>query len=360
MLGKLGWGARHGSQAKATPSRDVSEAERQVKGRGARDPDSWRRLAVACARARDYRGEYEARRKVSELLPEDLEPAFECGIAARKAGAVDEALDYFTRCLALQPKHASSHTQYAKTLDLAGMYDEALEHHREAIELSGPSAESLYHLGVTYARNGKDDLARASYEAALDTDPSFARAHELKRAVTLEPTRAEWHSNLGALFGEHRMFDEAIEEFSRALRLDPENAEARFNLGLAYLDCGLFETAIVHLKKASEVDPKNARAYYHLGEAYHKKRLYPKAIREIRNALEVNPDDSRAYYALGCLHNKMDAVDEAITAFERAIALAPDDSRAYYHLGIAYDKKGASEEARDAYRRSEALLARPS
>ena len=67
-------------------------------------------------------------RKVAELLPDDLAPAFECGIAARKADAIPEALDFFSRCLALQPDHAAAHTQYAKTLDLAGLYEDALEH----------------------------------------------------------------------------------------------------------------------------------------------------------------------------------------------------------------------------------------
>ena len=95
MLGKLRGALQ--PQAKTPVPREVAEAERRVRGRGSREPDNWRRLAEACARARDLTGAFAARREVAKLLPDDFAPAFECGIAARKADAIPEALDWFSR-----------------------------------------------------------------------------------------------------------------------------------------------------------------------------------------------------------------------------------------------------------------------
>jgi tetratricopeptide (TPR) repeat protein len=259
-----------GSQKKAkTASREILDLERRVRGKSERDPAAWKTLAEAYAKSHDAAGAFHSFRKYADLLPEDAAAARECGIAARKAGALREAMDYFARSLALAENVASTHSQYAKVLDLGGMVDEALEAHQTAIDLDPNAAACRYHLGVTYARHGRHRDAIETYEEALRLDPSFARAHgnlgvlldregsfdraieALRRAITLEPRRAEWHSNLGALYGEHKMYEEAIEEFSIALRLDPKNAEARFNLGIAHLDCGQYDEAVEQLSAAT-------------------------------------------------------------------------------------------------------------
>jgi len=208
VLEKLGWkprAARHSAAA----SREVAEAERRLRGRGARDPDNWRALARACVAVRDADGAYAALRRVADLAPDDPAAAFECGVAARKAGKVPEALDWFSRCLALDPDDAKSHTQYAKALDLAGLLDEALRHHRRALELAPGSAEAHYHLGVTLARHGRDDEALGAYLKTLEMDESFARAH----------------GNLGVLLDRRGEFDRAVEELRRAVALEPNRAE---------------------------------------------------------------------------------------------------------------------------------------
>ncbi|MEZ5066637.1 MAG: tetratricopeptide repeat protein, partial [bacterium] len=123
MFGKIFKG--HPTASTSAP-RDVAEAERRVRGRGAREPDNWKRLADACADHGDLDGAFNAYRRYADLSPDDVDAALACGMAARKAGALPESLDYFSRALALAPERADAHTQYAKALDLAGLLEEAL------------------------------------------------------------------------------------------------------------------------------------------------------------------------------------------------------------------------------------------
>lgn len=62
----------------------------------------------------------------------------------------------------------------AWALHTAGRDEEALKYAVEATALEGPNAAFLYHRGMIEASLGREDEARASLQAALDTNPYFS------------------------------------------------------------------------------------------------------------------------------------------------------------------------------------------
>src|SRR5205823_15111340 len=55
---------------------------------------------------------------------------------------------------------------------------------------------------------------------------------EFRKALTLRPSFAEAHNNLGVAFAEQGHLDDAANELRAALRLKPDLADACYNLGL--------------------------------------------------------------------------------------------------------------------------------
>jgi len=92
----------------------------------------------------------------------------------------------------------------------------------KAIAAGPAGVQAYYHLGKTYAREGKTDKAIDNYSKAIALDPKYARAYLARGSA--------WH-----LKGER---GRAMEDYSMALELDPELAEAYYARARAYLESG--------------------------------------------------------------------------------------------------------------------------
>jgi len=68
--------------------------------------------------------------------------------------------------------------------------------------------------------------------AALEASGELASAtEETRRAIALEPNRAELHDDLGSLLTQQGLTSEAIREFAAALELQPTLGTAHFHMG---------------------------------------------------------------------------------------------------------------------------------
>lgn len=98
----------------------------------------------------------------------------------------------------------------------------------------------LFILGNTgYTQDqGKDD----SLDAAIN---SFLQA------VEKNPHHADAHYNLGILYSEKGMREEAVAEYKKTLELEPNYVKAHNNLGVIYYETDRFDEAIECFKKLS-------------------------------------------------------------------------------------------------------------
>jgi len=72
-------------------------------------------------------------------------------------------------------------------------------------------------------------LWRAALDFSGDLDGAIG---EFRRAIELEPQRAELHDDLGTVLVQKSDAQGAAAEFSEALRLQPNFASAHFHLGV--------------------------------------------------------------------------------------------------------------------------------
>ncbi|MFQ6091980.1 MAG: tetratricopeptide repeat protein [bacterium] len=101
-----------------------------------------------------------------------------------------------------------------------GLYTEAIEEYKKAIEIKPDWAVAHNNLGLAYAKSDRGDLALQEYHEAIKIDPNLAEAHY----------------NLASVYYDRRSYAQAIGAYKRALKIDPLMAEAHYNLGAAYYE----------------------------------------------------------------------------------------------------------------------------
>jgi tetratricopeptide (TPR) repeat protein len=112
-----------------------------------------------------------------------------------------------------------------------------------------PNSSVLYNIiAACYASIGRLDAAVKSYEQALTINPSYAEAH----------------SNLGLTFHELGQFDAAIKSYEQALLINPDFAAAHNNLGLTFKELGQLDAAIKSYEQALAIKPDYADVWGNL------------------------------------------------------------------------------------------------
>ncbi len=132
---------------------------------------------------------------------------------------------------------------------------------------------------------------------------------------------------------------------SFARRIDPSDAGAHNNLGVLYYQKGLVEEAIGEFTRALELDPKMQVAQRNLEIAYHNTGYYDQRVAQLRERLRQAPDDRDARWELGRAYAILGQHDDAAAEFEQLLAHRPDDVAAMIQLALAEKNRGRPDAA---------------
>ncbi|MDE3187948.1 MAG: protein kinase [Acidobacteriota bacterium] len=236
-------------------------------------------------------------------------------------------------------------------------------------------------LGYTqrFDKPGNLDLAIASLQKAVQTDPRFAlgyaqlgEAYRLKYQVEQNPhwldeaqascqKAAELDNRVPAVFvtlaqihdvlGKH---DLALQEFHHALDLDPKDAAALGGLARSYEGSGRTADAEKTFQDAAAMRPDDWYGYNELGAFYDRQGKYPQAVAAYRQALQVTPDNAEIYSNLASAYldaGGKQSLAEAEQALKKSVALNPSYP-AYANLGLLYLEEKRYGEAATATERA--------
>lgn len=239
---------------------------------------------------------------------------FDLGTIAWKEGDDDEAIDDFSKALALDKGHAASlmaraeahrragqkkearadyeaatknmdeddpnkrdvAARLASLLRDAGDYDDAVEVLRDTVRTSGINARIYTELGQIYLAQKRLELAQLVLSKALQMDPK-------------DPSVYNAMALLAARQGKPQ---ESFQLFDQAAALDANFIDARFNKAAVLLDAG----------------------------------DYARAKAELAAIVEKRPDDYAAAVALGIAQRGLKAYDEAKKTWARVVKEAPKRS----------------------------------
>jgi tetratricopeptide (TPR) repeat protein len=145
------------------------------------------------------------------------------------------------------------------------------------VALAAPAAR-------TFPVGRGSESADEFYERGCELEANDPAAAEsaYRKALSLDPTRADTHVNLGRLLHERGEAAAAADEYRLALLSRPEDATAAFNLGVALEDLARDLDAIDAYEKATALDPDHADAYFNLAGVCERVGRPAAAIRHLK------------------------------------------------------------------------------
>lgn len=198
----------------------------------------------------------------------------------------------------------------------------------------------------------------------FDAEQHIERAHEfyemgrwddaeaeLRRALSLNPYRSEWHFNLGLTLEAAGRFDDAAVAFRDAHELEPEDAPSAMLVGVNHLRCGEVDKSLPWLEKAHRLDPKDASSLVYRIEAYARLGDHDQAEVMFYLAQEIEPKNALAYAMLADSLMARGLHDKAVWCLREASQLDANLPQIHSRLAEAYAATGRLERARQLYLR---------
>jgi eukaryotic-like serine/threonine-protein kinase len=213
-------------------------------------------------------------KKACFMRPGNWDGYYRLGTSYYLQRRYSEAADQYRRVLELLPDHGPAHTSLATTLLGLGREKEAEVEFKKSLALA-PDYAAFSNLGVIYYNQKSFAEAAAMTEKALKINDkdyrlwnNLAIAYEwlgqpekakgafgeersrLEQIVPLHPDDAEVHANLGAMYSQLHLRDEAKMHLDAALALSPEDAGILGKAGEAYENLGERSLALDYFQKA--------------------------------------------------------------------------------------------------------------
>ena len=255
-------------------------------------------------------------------------------LTSRQAGVWHDSVKLWTHALSVRPS-SFGHSNLGAELLTQGKLDEAIEHHRKAVQIRPSLPTAHYNLGVALDRQGTFAEAVEEYREAL-------------RLSLSEPEAA--HYNLARSLARLGRLDDAVNEYRNALRLKPSDAETHFNLALALARQGHLPEAVQQYREALRLNPRHAEAHHYVGVALARLGKTSEAIEHYREALRLKPAYGEAHSNLGVALAAGGDLGEAAEQFRQALRLNPDSAETHNNLGVALAQQGRTSEAIEHFR----------
>ena len=227
-------------------------------------------------------------------------------------------------------------------------------------------------------RKREIEYARRMFERAAEVDPEYALAYAgiadccsflyiywdgskgnleradsaSRRAIELDPLRAETHTSRGMALAFAQRFAEARTSFETALKLDPLLYEAHYFYGRALMQQGQIRASIDRFREASRLRPEDYNSAVFLGTALEAvgdheeaREAFEMGLKRVEQHVELHPDDARALVLGAQCPYEAGQPERSLDWSRRALEIDPEDSGILYNTACIQAVQGNYDEA---------------
>ncbi len=221
---------------------------------------------------------------------------------------VSAAQRHYAYSVKKQAKNTKALVGLASTYSQQMDFDQSFKYINQALRINPRYRDAYVLKGSNYLVLGKIDLAKSSYETAVQQDPKFFEAYLMlgslyqaeKNPICIEyyTTAAELQPKnpdvLYALAYAKQVFgkvDEALPIYRNMIQIDTSYYIALFQIGhIKQFNVGELDSAIYFYKSALQSEPRFVEAWHNLGLCYEDLGDKTRALQSYAKALKYNPD----------------------------------------------------------------------
>ena len=258
-----------------------------------------------------------------------------------QSGHAASAREHLKSAIDLDPGSESLPSRYAlaQTYELERSTEEALAQYVEIGRLEPQNSALLDHMAQLYSVMGREDEARAKFEAA-------------KAAEFDDPVANAWLSQEAERRGD---YSRAAEYLKSSAALGEEPAVS-LRLSFDLIQAGRLKEAVAALESARARWPNNDQVAYFLALGYDDLKDGSQAVKLMRGVVALKPDWRDARYELAVLFEKYGDMPASEREFRLLLSDRPDDASALNYLGYSLADRGLKlAEAEEMIRRAVAL-----
>lgn len=219
--------------------------------------------------------------------------------------------------LAARPSYAAALDAYGRSAHARSQTRLATETMEKVVELRPWQHEARYELGMLYWEQGLGEEAFAQFTIVVRAAPKHIRA---RRALALIHAKRSDTANL-------------VDELRAVAKLAPNDVETQLELGAALVAADSIEDAIDVYKGVTVLDPKHVQALKFLGDLYRQQKQPQRAIRSYGLAMQAAPNDPRSYFLLGAVYVQLGQDAAARRIYLKAQKFPKWKGEAFNNLG---------------------------
>jgi tetratricopeptide (TPR) repeat protein len=186
---------------------------------------------------------------------------------------------------------------------------ESLAEYRKVMEYTGEFSASRHNLGVVYQNLGMHEEAEENLLAAIRIDNEFY------------PSMA----NLAIVYNQQGKNEEAEKLLRKMLSDFPEHYDAHYSLGLLLAEKGDYRGSLQSLLIAAELMPEHARVWYNQAMLYQYFGEDEKYLEALNNALSLEPRNLEYLYAMAEYYYRIEELEKVKDIANKMIEFHPDN-----------------------------------
>jgi tetratricopeptide (TPR) repeat protein len=282
------------------------------------------------------------------------------------------ARDHLRACLEAWPASPRVHLLASRAARLAGDFDEAEQHLRQA-QRQGPALadEVVFEWALYRAARGDlgeveeylaDRVRKAPDQAPLVWE-ALARGYLgtyriadavacLDRWLRVQPDFPPALALRGKVWMEGRAAKKALSDLERAVECDPADADARWDLALCLLDLHRDDRALPHLEHLRPLRPGDPEVLVRIARCFQMHGPTEQALPLLEAVLAEHPRHGLALRLRGQMALAAGSPTEAEVWLRQAVEVRPQDQQAQWALYQALLRQGKTADARTQMERA--------
>jgi rhomboid protease GluP len=167
---------------------------------------------------------------------------------------------------------------------------------------------------------------------------------ELQQSVSRRPNFIPTHEALAHAYILNHDYPNAIAELKRIIALDPKSEATYYQLGLIYMDQKLPQQAEEAFSQMLKLNPNSADAHSGLAGALSEQHRNSEALDEYKRTAGIDSLYQDVYFNMGVIEARLNQLDDATASLlkQREVADSEDNEKL---LAGVYDSKGMKKEA---------------